>query len=226
MNILFLLFIFNISLVEPINNVKVINYSGFTVGYNQRYNQASWVAYSLDKTKLVKLYKRVGSFRADNRLNKPITKKSYLNSGYDLGHLFPANDASYSYNSMYDCFFMTNISPQLPTFNRGIWKTLEFKVRNWSDNFDTLYIITGGILNDSLESFGEDNIVVPKYFYKIIFCKLDSSSIGFLFNQRNLNNNLKNYVVSVDSIENITKINFFPFLNNYKENFVDFNKWF
>lgn len=49
---------------------------------------------------------------------------------------------------MNDCFYMSNMSPQAPAFNRGIWNKLENQIRDWGIEKDTLYVVTGGILRD------------------------------------------------------------------------------
>ena len=78
------------------------------------------------------------------------TNKDYLKSGYDKGHLAPAADMKYSTTTMKESFYFSNMSPQKPEFNRGIWKELEEQVRNWAQIYDTVYIVTGPILSDNL----------------------------------------------------------------------------
>ena len=89
---------------------------GFTLGYSLQYRQAVWVAYTLTAENLqTKQVRRRDQFRADPEVkNHPVHPKDYTRSGFDKGHLAPAADMTYSFGSMSDSFFMTNISPQIP----------------------------------------------------------------------------------------------------------------
>ena len=90
-----------------------------------------------------KKFKRKNDFRIDPVVKTvSATPADYRNSGYDRGHLCPAGDMAFSEIAMSESFYMSNISPQVPSFNRGIWKTLEQKVRDWSlDMILQLYIV-------------------------------------------------------------------------------------
>jgi endonuclease G len=61
--------------------------------------------------------------RTDNEID-------YEKSGYDRGHLAPAADMGFSKITMAESFYYSNMSPQVPGFNRGIWKQLEEQTRN------------------------------------------------------------------------------------------------
>ena len=47
---------------------------------------------------------------------------------------------------MSESFYLSNMSPQAASFNRGIWKKLESQVRTWALLYDTVYVVTGQIL--------------------------------------------------------------------------------
>jgi endonuclease G len=155
----------------------------------------------------------------------------YKNSGFDRGHLFPAGDA-WDSSSMNDCFYLSNMSPQIHAFNAGIWEKLETQVRNWALTLDTLYIVTAGILKDSLPTIGANSVAVPAFFYKAILCKnkSDISGIGFILSSVNSSQPLKSFAVPIDSIESVTGIDFFPQLpdsiENSVESKIDTLKWF
>ena len=70
--------------------------------------------------------------------------------------------------AMSESFFMSNMSPQKPGFNRGIWKKLEEVVRSWAMKEGAIYVATGPILEDDLSFIG-NNVSVPNYYYKVIF---------------------------------------------------------
>jgi len=200
---------------------SIIRHLGYSLLYNEKHEQASWVAYQLTKFETTKLFDRENDFRPDP-LVKTLTaiNSDYEGSGYDKGHLAPAADMGWSEESMSESFYFSNMSPQAPNFNRGIWKKLEELVRYWAIEIDSIYIVTGPVLEDSLLSIGKTNKVsVPKYYYKII---LDYSlpkvnGIGFILPNQGSKAPLQEYAVSIDSVEKFTGIDFFYHLPDKKE---------
>jgi endonuclease G len=70
---------------------------------------------------------------------------------------------------MSESFFMSNMSPQAPDFNRGIWETLESRVREWVRRDKLFYVVTGPVLKRGLPRIGKRNqVAVPEQYYKII----------------------------------------------------------
>lgn len=110
--------------------------------------------------------KRRDTFRADVRLRRPVKPSDYYGSGYDRGHLVPADDANND-EEMFDTFLMTNMTPQNPKLNRGPWKQLENKVRkdvNLSGK--PAIVVTGAIYIK--ENFMKD-VPIPTGYYKILY---------------------------------------------------------
>jgi endonuclease G len=114
----------------------------------------------------------------------------------------------------------SNISPQKLDFNAGIWNRLEQKTRYWANKERQLYVITGGILNDNLSTIGREKVAVPKQFYKILldYSKPEIKAIAFLIPHKESKQPLYTFVVSVDKIETLTSIDFFPALPDEVEN--------
>ena len=192
---------------------KVIHHAGYSLLYNEAQEQASWVAYELTNTETIKLYHRTNKFIVDPQVQTgSASQADYKGSGYDRGHLAPAADMGWSALSMKESFYYTNMSPQEPGFNRGIWKNLEEKVRDWALENKKIYIVTGPVLRNGLTKIGPDQVAVPEYFYKVI---LDYSApsikgIAFLIPNRSSTKSLQSYAVSIDAVEKKTGINFFP----------------
>ena len=106
------------------SDAVVIRYAGFALKYNEEYEQAEWVAYQLTDDEVQGTIERTNNFRADQNITTgSAALADYKGSGYDRGHLAPAADMRWSHNAMSDSFFMSNMSPQLPGFNRGVWKS-------------------------------------------------------------------------------------------------------
>ena len=213
-------------------NEVIIYREGYTVSYNIRYKQANWVAYELLNKETIRNYPRTNSFRPDEELIDVVsTNIDYKKSGWDRGHLAPAGDMGWSSVSMHESFYYSNISPQDPSFNRGIWYHLEDYVRRWTDEDKKLLVVTGPILEEGLETLGIHKISIPKYFYKIILDHTppDYKALGFIFPNKGTELTLQDFVVTIDSIETLTGIDFFPKLpsiyENYLESSVNLSDW-
>lgn len=197
------------------SNDQIIRHSKITLRYREQYEQADWVAYKLTNEEASAYLSRDGNkFVPDPlvRTGSAITS-DYTRTGYDRGHLAPAGDFNLTPDEKQETFYMSNISPQVPDFNRGIWNDLEQKFRQWAQRDDVLYIVTGPVLKPGLSTIGNKNeIAVPERYYKIALCLTDDQPrmIGFVLNNEFSSENLKTFVVSVDEIEQMTGIDFFP----------------
>ena len=193
---------------------QIVTHAYYTLSYSEEYEQAEWVAYELTKEKLSATpVGRTNDFREDRKVTTgSAALGDYRQSGYDRGHLVPAGDMSFSSTAMSESFYMSNMSPQHPSFNRGIWKKLESQVRNWAfDANNSIYVFTGPILQSCSESIGENNVCVPDYYYKFIWKPVEIKMIAFVLPNHKGEKELAYYVTSVDYVESITGIDFFPF---------------
>ena len=103
------------------------------------------------------------------------------------------------------------MSPQLPRFNRVVWKKLEMEVRNWAVEFDSLYVVTGPIFDSVMPTIGPHRVAVPKAYYKVLLQKRNGNwvGIGFMLPNSNTKLDFKDYAISIDKVEGITGIDFF-----------------
>ena len=210
---------------------QIIKHEFYTLSYNEKYEQAEWVAYELKKSNESHDFGRP-FFIEDNQVKTGSADwKNYKKSGYDKGHLCPAGDMKFSKKAYYDTFLTSNISPQNHEFNDGIWNTLEGKVRYWATKYDGIYVVTGGVLNSSLKTIGKENVAVPNYFYKVLLDKSNGKykMIGFLVPAHDSTKPLYDFVVPVDDIEKLTGIDFYPNLDDKIENELekssDYKQW-
>jgi hypothetical protein len=149
---------------------EIIKHSYYTLSYSKRDEQAEWVSYLLTRSMLTGQSERGNNFRPDPSVPSGSAQLvDYKNSGYDRGHLCPAGDMTFNAEAMSETFFLSNMSPQVPAFNRGIWKNLETLVREWAEEDDSIFIVTGGILRESKGTIGPDRVTVPSRFYKVIY---------------------------------------------------------
>ena len=198
------------------NTNQLVQHTHFTLSYSEKDEQAEWVAYQLTLNELRNAAERNDNFREDPKvLSGSATPDDYRRSGYDRGHLAPAGDMGFSEEAMSESFYMSNISPQDRAFNRGIWRTLETQTRDWAAESGSLYVVTGGVLTEKIKVIGTKNKVsVPKYFYKVLLDleESDVKAIAFLLPNEGSDAPLSQFVISIDSLESMTGIDFFPAL--------------
>lgn len=207
---------------------EIIKHTHYTLSYNEKHEQANWVAYTLNKPMLYKRVKRINYFKMDTKVKTgSVNTNEYKKSGYDRGHLVPAADMLFSKLAMKETFLTSNISPQSPDLNRGIWKSLENKIRGWILINEELHIVCGGVLHNGLmEKIGtKDMVTIPKYYYKVILDikEPQTKAIGFIFPNKKCISNLMDYAVSVDSVEILTGLDFYPSLEDKKEEILESN---
>lgn len=216
-----------IDFIQPASTQnQIVNHLQYSFSYSEKDEQAEWVAYKLFKNSINDLVKRKDNFREDLQVaTGSATLKDYKNSGYDRGHLAPAKAMSFNDLTMSESFYMSNMSPQTPSFNRGIWKKLEAEVRSWIPISDSLYVVTGPVLNKPLGRIGESQVTVPSYYYKSIirFYKEELFGIGFLLKNEKSNSSVSSFSASIDSVEKVTGLNFFHQLDIAIQNQLESN---
>tara|TARA_B100000315_G_scaffold222267_1_gene226209 strand:+ start:228 stop:1214 length:987 start_codon:yes stop_codon:yes gene_type:complete len=213
-----------IELPKPRSGEQIISHMAYTLSYNEAYEQANWVTYELKASTLRGSFERTDDFRSDPEITTgSASLADYKGSGYDRGHLAPAGDMKWSYRAMSESFYMSNMSPQTPSFNRGIWKRLEDQVRGWAVDNQIVYVTTGPVLQGNLSSIGSNGVSVPRQYYKVIldYTEPELKGIGFILNNEKGVGSLENYSVSIDRVEEVTGIDFFHSVPNDLENAIE-----
>lgn len=199
--------------------------TGYLVSYNPNTRIANWVAWKLTPERLKETTGRTNNFLPDPDLpsSKAVTTQDYKGSGWDRGHLCPAGDNKWDRKAMTESFYMTNICPQHHNLNRGDWNELEQKCRKWVKKDSCLYIVAGPIFYDRKpRTIGEHRVAVPDAFFKVILSlHKKPKAIGFIYKNNEGNNPLDAYTNTVDEVERITGIDFFPALPDYVERTVE-----
>lgn len=218
-----------------IGSVKTRNYS-FIWDYDNLV--APWVAYPLSRWN-VGTGSRSDAWGLDPLLDEdkqPVLHfrgYSVGNSGrYDRGHQLPSADrpnikgADPQKNPNAMTFYGTNMTPQLNGFNGGIWANLEGKVRSWANESDTLYVVTGCVIDykdGETVKYALDNngkkVTVPTAYYKAVLRYMKSSTFGYsgysacavwldhkVYSTKTIDSS---YSMSVDDLEKRLNIDFF-----------------
>lgn len=210
-------------------NNQLVQHQYYSLSYNEKNEIPEWVAYELTRKSLeAKNVKRAKRFKSDPKVDSRSAKHSdYTHSGYTRGHLAPAGDMAFNETAMQECFYMSNMAPQIRPFNNGIWKELEETVRDWAYNKGSLYVVSGPIMHGISEQIGNNKIGVPKSFYKILVDGNDG--IAFNIPHDRLEDRLETYAMSIDDLEQETGIDFFQgFEDAHEQRFessYNINKW-
>lgn len=206
---------------------QILHRKGYTVSYNKDLKIPNWVAWELSPEKLIERESRTDKFLPDPDLpeDEAVTTNDYKGAGMDRGHMCPAGDNRWHWKAMQESFYMTNICPQDHNLNRGDWKELEEACRKWAQAEGKIYIVCGPILyKQKHRTIGKQHrVTVPEAFFKVILCTTSTppKAIGFIYKNASGNHPLDSYVNSVDEVERITGIDFFPALPDDVEDKVE-----
>lgn len=213
-----------------IGSVKTRNYS-FIWDYDNLV--APWVAYPLCKWNMASNVKRTNAWALDPLLpesKQPVLYRGFSkgnNGWYARGHQIPSADRLTSYESNAMTFYGTNMTPQIQEgFNGDIWATLEGMVRSWANKSDTLYVVTGCVIDykdGETVKYALDNngkkVTVPTAYYKAVLRYMKSSTFGYsgysacavwldhkVYSTKTIDSS---YSMSVDDLEEKLGIDFF-----------------
>ncbi len=209
---------------------QIVQHSAMALSYHEKYEMASWVAHVISREVAYGNTSRTNDFRQDPLVitgtaveadyfvtsldeNK---KTVYDGFGYDRGHLAPSADFRWSPIALSESYYYSNMSPQVAEFNREAWANLEAGIRQYAIQNDVnLFVVTGPVLTEDLPRIekGINKVVIPKYFYKVVLDTANLKAIGFLMPNEACSKPLEFYSKSIDEIEELTGLDFFPNFN-------------
>ena len=213
----------------------LIDHSLMYLVYSETHEQAKWVAHLISPKIIKGQVGRTNDFRKDPKVTtgtaieqdyflKELQADStykYDGFGYDRGHLAPSADFRWSSIALSESYFYSNMSPQTPEFNRGIWADLENALRTYIFNHpDTeLYVFTGPVLSTDLPSIERsiNKVSIPKFYWKVALDLKNKRMIGFVLPNVASEKPLNSFIRTVDDIEGLTGIDFAPYLDDTLE---------
>lgn len=210
----------------------LIEYAHDTILFDPTTNCAAWCKWKLSPGRL-KAGKKVSrdKYKFSPEKNLPRTSQvvssDYTGSGYDRGHLCPAADNEFSVVAMKECMILTNICPQTPELNRGIWETLESHTRNIAKSGKgDLYVVAGPLeFTDTWIGKGDRLIRVPSKFFKVMCNPTERRGVGYIMeNTKNPGTDPSWCTCSIDSIESLTGFDFFDWIQDDIENAIECKK--
>lgn len=212
---------------------KPVNYS---VAYLPQLHHSRWVAFRFDNTMKARSVSRkdygIKPQYPQDPLCNATTKGDASFNGYDHGHLCASADRLCSRVANDQTFYMSNMSPQLASFNQDYWTKYESFVQNLGRNCgtvsgantsfaDTLYVVKGGTVLNATETTKVEDYRMPvpdHYFMALLSVKNGKyAAIGFWMEHRQYdlsliksdNAEIAAHAVSIDQLEHLTGIDFF-----------------
>ena len=213
-------------LVQGIDNTNqiLLERMGYCLSYNPTLLIPNWVAWHLTAEHVNGDCPRDNTYYEDEDVSIPrATNADYKGSGWSKGHMCPAGDNKWDEKAMKESNLLTNICPQDRSLNSGLWNRIEQDCRKWAQKYGELYIVCGPVLlNREHETIGPNKVVIPEAFFKVILrLKPKPTAIGFVVRNDEGKKKKDQYVNTVDDVERITGIDFFPFLEDSVENIVE-----
>ena len=189
--------------------------TNYAIQHNDETKTAFFVLEHVTKESMTGPSKRKDDFRPDADVPKQFqaTLADYASEGktYDRGHMAPAGDNTQTDKIMSESFLLSNMVPQIANNNRGIWKQLETKVRNYVASTNDLYVASGPIYDAGYKTIGPGKVGVPTRLYKIVIDVKGNKASAYIFPNAALPaNDVEKYKVSISDVEKATGINFNP----------------
>lgn len=228
---------------SPLNG-EVVTHSAMILEYSEEHEQAAWVYHSILPDIKEGTEGRTNDFRTDDKVSTGTAvqedyflveekdgEKEYDGFGYDRGHLAPSADFRWSAEALSESYYYSNMTPQLPGFNREGWVAIENQLRAYVLRTDrALLVVTGGVLHDDLpvQERSVNKVSIPEYYYKVAVDPETKKGIGFIVPHEEHLRSPDSYAVSIDSVESFSGIDFFTLLPEQEkvESQYDATYWF
>ena len=208
--------------VQPAD-IKVLDRGEFAVGWSPSLRRPVWCAYHVTPDVLYQTGQRPNFNKDKEAANSP-SPGDYTRSGYDRGHMVPnhAIESRYGADDQKKTFLMSNIAPQTPALNQGVWRNVEHRIADfWPAKYGEIWVIVGTIPNRRGETLSGTDIEIPGRFYQVIVAQegMDVRALAVVFDQhvpwrewaaRN--------IVSIDELEEEAGLDFLPDLPTFIQN--------
>ena len=223
---------------------EYIEHSAMILKYSEDHEQAAWVAHMILPDIASGNHSRSNDFREDPKVPtgtaveedyflkfmQPDSSYEYDGYGYDRGHLAPSADFRWSGQALSESYYYSNISPQLPEFNRKLWADLESALRHYVITHNVpLHIVTMPVLDDGLSRVERsiNEVSIPKYFIKVAVDLEHDRGIAFMMPNAESVDVLSSYALTIDEVEERTGYDLFNLIKSSNiESSIDKDHWF
>lgn len=206
---------------------QLITHSAMALVYDEQHEQAKWVAHIISPEIISGQVSRTNDFRTDPKVGSGSAAEAdyflkyekadgsyeYDGYGYDRGHLAPSADFRWSEKALSESYFYSNMSPQLPEFNRQVWAELENALRAYifAHSDVELMVVTGPLLSADSPKVerSKNGLSIPKAFWKVAIDLQLQKGIGFIIPHEEQDYPLSTFAVAIDEVEKRTGLDFF-----------------
>lgn len=194
---------------------NLIKHRYLALSYIDSLRLPAWVAYELTSGRLSRSDTVIEmEFRPDPAILSSPGGELYESGDWLPVQFAPAADLDFSRDARSETHFTSNLAPQLPGLSNLVWKALEEQVRDWTREFGHLYIVSGPIVQQPVQVWaGPDKVAVPSAFYKVLLDLRNPHQKGIAFvipGQLQAGQPLESFARSIDEVEALTGIDFFP----------------
>lgn len=218
---------------------KDVDSRNYAMLYDKKLKMAYWVAYPLYKS-IMGSGNRTDYWQYDPALSSQFQPKLFSGfgsgSGFDRGHQLPSADRNLTVTQNKTTFYFTNMTAQTASLNQGIWQQLEEKVRKWTAQCDTMYVVTGAMpttaTNNTIDYIKDNDrkdIGKPKYYFKALAMKKGNQYYTIAYKMDNIapprNSKFDTYKMTVSDLEQATGFSFFPDLTVAQKGTINTKIW-
>jgi len=201
------------------NDIEILHRGEFRIGWSPKLHHPLWCAYHV--TKNAKFPTSRKHFQRDKTVPSAPSPGDYERSGYDRGHMVPnhAIVTRYGENAQKKTFLTSNITPQLATFNRGVWRDLEHRIADlWTARYGEIWVIVGCIPSSVHKTLGDSGIDIPDAYYQVVVAQegMDVRAFAVVIPQSTpYTANAARYLIAIDELETLTGLDFLPELPEF-----------
>ena len=201
-------------------DITVLDRGEFLIGWSDSLRHPVWCAYHVVRDARYENVKRPG-FTKDKFVPAAPSPDAYTKSGYDRGHMVPnyAIVTRYGEDAQKRTFRMSNIAPQSPALNRGVWRDVEHRIADlWTARYGEIWVIVGCISPQTGETLSGTPVDVPESYYQVIIAQegMDVRALAVLFDQSvGWKDWAARHIVTIDELEKLSGLDFLPELPSF-----------
>ena len=201
-------------------DIRVLDRGEFLIGWSDTLKHPVWCAYHILRDATHENAERPG-FTKDKSVPLAPSPNAYTKSGYDRGHMVPnyAIVTRYGQDAQKKTFRMSNIAPQSPALNRGVWRDVEHRIADlWTARYGEIWVIVGCISPHRGETLSGSDVDVPGSYYQVIVAQegMDVRVLALLFDQSvDWKAWAARHIVTIDELEQKTGLDFLPDLPSF-----------
>lgn len=204
------------------DDIVILDRGEFKIGWSNKMRHPVWCAYHVPQDVKHYIDKRP-SFTIDKSVRSSPKPGDYTGSGYDRGHMAPnyAIASRFGLAAQKLSFMMSNIAPQTPQLNRGVWREVEHRISDlWAKRYGEIWVVVGALSTESkTETVSATDIDVPIAYYQVVVAQegLNVRALALMFNQHGVKYGEwpSRHLISIDELEELTGLDFNPQLPDF-----------